>query len=282
MSWNYSYAYGNGSAGLNYYQKSKVDFQSNYYQSLSLLNDQDPDIVLIQEIDFFAKKTHFIDQVKVLATNRYNSAYSLSWFCPYVPFPYFQIEDHFGQTISGGAVLSKYPILSNKTYKFPKKKQKFPLYHYFYPYRYVQIVELLINKKSVKVFNVHLEAYDVLERMEQTKKLIELIEIEKPAFIAGDFNALPIGSHKLKDFPYYPEDNYTNDKTIELLAENKDYYDASLLGEDESFKNTFPSNRPDRKLDYIFASKEYSKTHFEIIQSYISDHFPIKANFDIF
>lgn len=277
LTWNYSYAYGIGSAGLKYYQKSKSHFENTLKNSVKLIKELDPDIVLLQELDFDCKKSHFIDQLKYFADNlSYNCAYSHSWDVPYIPFPYFQFKDHFGKTKAGAGVLSKFKIKNNATYLLPKPDNKPPAVYYFYPYRYIQVVEL---ENGLKFGNVHLEAFHSSTRARQADIVKGVVQGNKLDFFGGDFNSMPNYASQKYNFKDYPTDDYRDDIVHGKILELKDYQELVgqkeyLAKEDKFF--TFPSDHPDRKLDHIFYEKNrFTVESKNIIRSSISDHLPV-------
>lgn len=283
MSWNFSFAYGKGSAGLGYYQKIKYHFQEALDQAVRVIQDNNADVILLQEVDFNCKKSHYIDQLEYLAKKlNFNYAYCTSWKCGYVPFPYFNIEDHFGKTLAGGGVLSRYPITENSITLFPKPRENFRIYNYFYPARYLQTVSIKVGNSNLKFGNIHFEAFNISSRIEQAQ--VAKTEVLKKSldFFGGDFNTIPISATKRNAFKDYPSDHYDGDTTLQCF-EHPDYTQScpeSLYSKKEETYFTFPSNAPDRRLDYIFFKTKYTVHNTKVIKSKISDHFPICGTFE--
>jgi endonuclease/exonuclease/phosphatase family metal-dependent hydrolase len=284
MSWNFSFAYGVGSAGLNYYQKIRFHFIEALDEAVQLIKDHQVDIVLLQEVDFSCKKTHFIDQLEYMAVKlNFNFAYGTSWSSPYVPFPFFAPEDHFGKTNAGGGVLSRFPITSNTVHLLPKPSENFKIYNFFYPSRYFQTVGIKIFDKDYLFGNLHLEAFNIKNRTKQTKIIIKDIVKRDIDFFGGDFNTVPLCASKRSNFKDYESDCYVNDATL------NDFYKLNyneFCPEEEYTKNeekwfTFPSNNPERRLDYLFFKKKFNLESRKVIDSKISDHFPIIAKFKV-
>jgi endonuclease/exonuclease/phosphatase family metal-dependent hydrolase len=284
MTWNFSYAYGVGSAGLNYYQKSKYHFIEALNEAVELIKSHQVDVILLQEVDFFCKKTHFIDQLEYLALKLdYNFAYATTWTSAYVPFPFFSPEDHFGKTNAGGGVLSRFPITSNTVRLLPKPSDNFKIYNLFYPSRYLQTVGINIFGQNYLFGNIHLEAFNIKNRTKQTKLIIKDIVKRDIDFFGGDFNTIPLSATKRSNFKNYEDDNYVNDMAL------TDFYKLNYLefcSEKDYIKSennwfTFPSNEPDRRLDYLFYKNRFLLESREVIKSRVSDHFPLVASFKV-
>jgi endonuclease/exonuclease/phosphatase family metal-dependent hydrolase len=282
MTWNFSYAYGVGSAGLNYYQKTKYHFIEALDNAVKLIKENKVDIVLLQEIDFFCKKTHFIDQLEYMALKLgFNFAYGTSWKSPYVPFPVLSPEDHFGKTFAGSGVLSRFPIESNKIKLLPKPKENFKVYNLFYPYRYIQKTTIKLGESKLTVGNIHLEAFKIKTRKKQTDILVNYIAKNDIDVFGGDLNTVPLSARKRDKFKDYETDTYVGDDTLSRFYQLN--YNE-LCSEDEYQKSesqwfTFPSNHPDRRLDYIFYRGDLRLQKSEILNSKISDHLPVLAKF---
>ena len=49
----------------------------------------------------------------------------------------------------------------------------------------------------------------------------------------------------------------------------------------DNTSNTWPSNNPKRKIDYIFISKDIKKIEEKTVNTIISDHLPIISKIEI-
>jgi len=129
----------------------------------------------------------------------------------------------------GVAILSKRSIISSKNIALP-------FHNGNEPRTVLQIVTTLETGDTVSFICTHLDYKpNSLERIEQVNKINELFASSKyPTILAGDFNDVP------------------NSKTISILEKFwQPTYDKS------NPELTFPSNNPDRKIDYVmFNPKE--------------------------
>jgi endonuclease/exonuclease/phosphatase family metal-dependent hydrolase len=282
ISWNISFAQGEGSGGERYTPRSEIEMKQALDGIASFLKSQDPDIILLQEIDFDSKRSYYTDQLNYLSNAlgyRY-SAKALSWKAGYIPYPYFPIKNQFGKIRSGGAVISKWPINSNSIFLHPKPDTHSWWYNAFYLFRYSQVLSFNVAGKTFSAINNHLEAFAAQNRQLQAQKLIEIIGENhvEVAFIGGDFNTIPRDS-KVKSF--IDGDNYEFDETYCIFESMKDF--REIVPHKEYIKSeksyfTFPAKGPNRRLDYIFVNSKYQ---FENVEFHhpgeMSDHLPISV-----
>lgn len=289
LTWNMAYAYGLGSEGTaDYVPRSRESFEQNLKKIAQSIRDSGADIVLLQEIDFAAARSHGLDQLDLLSTQTGLGfwARAVSWEAQYIPFPFTPVSHQFGRMRSGGAVLSRWPITANRVHLLAKPESRAWWYNLFYLYRYFQEVTVKILDRDLRLVNLHLEAFDQTSRDQQARQLVELATSQKFDFIAGDFNMLPAGAMKRSGFEN-PQDVYETEKTYEILKDlplTEIVAPVAYLQKEESWF-TFPSLRPDRRLDYIYHSEERALISAEVFQTPhadVSDHLPLKATFKLF
>ncbi len=283
LTWNIGYLYGEGSAGDSY-QKRGLEFYQNKLEMIKKdLKSFDADVVFLQEIDFDADRSHRINQAFEMAKSAgYPYFVELtSWKSNYVPFPYWPIENHFGHMNSGGAILSRYPILSASGHLLEKPKNHPWWYNLFYLHRYLQVVEVEVTGKTFRLMNLHLEAFDKSNREDQVKFLIKKIENLKPDFVAGDFNMVPRSA--LKKNKFNDSDDYEGDRSFDLMEKSglSEVIPDEIYALNEKKFFTYPSIKPDRRLDYIYFNSSLKLMKAEILSSQVSDHLPVKAYFQI-
>lgn len=284
ISWNMAYAHGIGSEGVDYQRHSKEKYLENLASMAKYINENKADIVLLQEIDFGSARTYFIDQLEFLSQNtelKYR-AYAPTWDNQYIPFPYWPVSKHFGKMNSGGAILSRYPIVDNQVFLFNKPLNNPFWYNAFYLHRFFQAVKVEINNKQFYVGNLHIEAFDKEARMSEAKKIIELkkeLSSVPWLLIGGDFNSTPSYASKRSSFDGYEDDDYENDRTIDILEEGLEDL-AEVVSREEYLANekdwfTFATNDPNRRLDYFFVNKSLNVLEKKVGDSTVSDHFPL-------
>lgn len=284
MSWNISYAYGPNSDNSKFHPIPVTKMDDNLEHIAAEILKYNPDIVFLQEVDFNASRSHHLNQLARIAqmTGLEYAAPAVIWKANYVPYPYWPPQNQFGEINSGGAVLSRYPIESNKIVRLPKPSSNPFWYNMFYPFRFSQIVKVEIRGSEVTFINNHLEAYDIDNRTQQAYKLKELVtdNAQSPVVVfGGDLNAVPYNAKKKNNFAFDSQDNYNGDTSLNILMSIKGFHEMVPLTDyykDERKYFTFPSQAPDRRLDYLFVNDKYPILDYGIIKAgTASDHLPI-------
>lgn len=286
LSWNIGYGQGLGSEGSKGYKKrTKEEFSKALDEMGMIISSKNPDLVLIQEIDFYSKRSHYQDQFELLK-EKINLPYAakvISWDAKYIPFPYWPISKHFGRVLSGGVVFSRFPISKNEIVLWEKPDSNPWWYNLYYLFRYSQSVQVKINQRYYWAINNHLEAFKKTNREEQGKGLQQLgntlSEQGELLLIGGDLNTVPTVATKKSKFSGYPKDNYEADETLESILKinsMKDSVPPTIYSCNESKYVTFPCDIPDRKLDYLIYNEKHELKEFEVIEAgCLSDHLPI-------
>lgn len=281
---SYNIAYGRGLKGDKGGLKDVKTIKSNLDNISNLLSGKGADIALLQEVDFASKRTHHIDEAKYISERAAFPFYACitMWVKNYVPYPYWPPKNQFGKMKSGICVLSKYPILDNIRIPLPQRSDKPFFYTAFYFDRAIQEVKLDVKGSVVTLFNVHLEPFDFANRAEQAGILANMVkDAVGHVIVGGDFNALPPDATVKKDFSDHPEkpwNDVSGDRTMEFFTSIIPTLTEALSSEaSEKSSYTFPADRPNRKIDYVFYSKEFEGGHGTVIKETLSDHLPIYA-----
>lgn len=282
LTWNLGFLYGKGSEGPGYEFRQKDFYEQKINTLIKEIKNWDPDVILFQEIDLGSQRSHGVNQALYVA-NKVGYpfvAQAASWEANYIPFPYYPFKNHFGQMKSGGAILSKYPIASHKVELLPKPLSQPWWYNLFYLHRYFQKVSIDFGGgKQLSFVNLHLEAFDKVDRAGQIKAL--LAQKDPVDIVAGDFNMIPDSAIKRRKF--FNDDDYENDPSFSLMAKShlSEVIPEEIYSKDESSYFTFPAWKPDRRLDYIFYEKGHKMIKAEVLPSSVSDHLPVRASFQI-
>ncbi len=284
QTWNLGFLYGEGSEGTTYIHRDKKFYEDKLSQLVLEIKASSPDVLCLQEIDFESFRSAKINQAKYLAL-RANYPYvaeAVTWDANYIPFPYWPISRNFGAMKSGGAVLSKYPIILNEVVLLKKPLSNPWWYNLFYLHRYFQKVQIQFGEKKINLVNVHLEAFDKDDRKLQIESLVKIVKDEKLDIVVGDFNMLPTSAIKRSKF-LNSDDNYENDSSYELMMKSNlaEVIPDEIYAKNESMYFTYPSSLPDRRLDYIFYEKSLKMIRAEVLPSALSDHLPLRASFQI-
>ncbi len=133
-----------------------------------------PDLVGLQEVDYFNPRSAFADQTAKLGS-------MLGMYHVYGPNVAWGGVARFGN-----AVLSRYPIISCRNYQLPSQGEQ----------RGLLRVEIKLAGQLVVFLNTHL-GLNHQERLPQVDKIIKIAGgVSGPLLLAGDFNARP-GSEEI-------------------------------------------------------------------------------------
>ncbi|WPU63329.1 endonuclease/exonuclease/phosphatase family protein [Peredibacter starrii] len=283
LTWNIGYLYGQGSEGPGYEHRGKEYYEEKLKEFAQQIKDWNPDVICLQEVDFESSRSGDLNQAQYLAAKAGYPyvAEAVSWDANYIPFPYWPLKNNFGRVKSGGAILSKYPLKNHSVTLLEKPQSQPWWYNLFYLHRYFQTVTIELDEKEYKIVNLHLEAFDKIDRLKQVGQLVDKVKREGIDFVAGDFNMLPASATKRSKF--YNEDDYENDASYEGMQVSKlsEVVPDDIYAKDEKTYFTFPAWAPDRRLDYIFYKPGLKMMRAEVLSSALSDHLPLRATFQI-
>lgn len=253
-----------------------------------VIRREDPDVVLLQEVDRRALRTGFIDEHSQLLKRlpAYESHASCwYWRVPWVPHPRHK---HLGRVNMHLTVLSKFALGRATRTKLPLLKES-RLRRLFNLRRAVLGVDLrCADGECLRLLNTHLSAFSsgdgTLHR--QVDVLLDLLRDSPPRWVlAGDFNALAPGVDATKDMAadeakLYPEtsspvgrlyDASTPVLPVEELAAGGDR--ARVWFTYKPFQNS----DADRAIDHAFVSEALAVCSSRVVQlpTWPSDHLPL-------
>lgn len=301
LSWNVQYM-----AGKNYvffYDKldgsgpderpSSGDIKQTLQEVARVIIEQDPDIVLLQEVDENAKRTDYQDQLEalLLLLPEHYRAHTSAWYWQAAFVPHPRIMGRVGMKLS---VISKYKMRQAWRYQLALIPQNWYMQQ-FNIKRALQEVRFPVRGgQDISIFNTHLSAFsqntNTLERqVEQVYQQLKASENKGRNFIiGGDFNLLPNDAAykrlgKVEQAYYNPE---TELKKL-LRAYPSVPSQATMQSQDYAkhytmFPNGSSGKSPDRTIDYLFYSPRLELGTHEVLQEntlHISDHLPIVAEF---
>jgi endonuclease/exonuclease/phosphatase family metal-dependent hydrolase len=177
-------------------------------------------------------------------------------------------KEYGGFLEQGNEVLSKYPIVAASNEFFHRKYELSIDRTNFYTEdhaRCVEVVEIMVENKKIQILNLHgtwsKDCLDSQRSVRQSRYIIQAAQRKNiPTIITGDFNLLP-DTESIKMF----NKNFVNlikKYKIKTTRPKKDGYDLQVV-------------------DYIFVNDKIKVNSFEVIETDISDHFPLILDFDI-
>ena len=171
---------------------------------------------------------------------------------------------YFGEAIKvkgaspyGNAVVSKFPFKSVETFAIPDPKTK----RGKYSFESRCVIKAVVNFEGKDVcFLICHMGLNLSEQKNAVKTICDLVdEIKTPVILMGDFNTTP-RSRVLKPIR-------------DRLQDTDKMNPVKNCG-------TYPSDKPEKKIDYIFyRGLKCVKT--QTIKEVFSDHLPIIAEFEI-
>lgn len=218
-------------------------------QSL-ILKKYKPDIIFLQEIDMYTKRAYYRNQ--------------LYTFSKYTELDYRAMGTNikYKSGFYGDGILSKFPIEYSANYLSPLTNNS-------HEQRGILCNKISFGNTKINVFSLHMSTFED-ERIltaQELLKIISKINKNEPIIIGGDFNVgiKKIGPHK---YLHDPKDTY---KEYEILK--------SKLNSINNTETTWVSPEGNACIDSFFYSKHLKLIKYEVIDTNISDHYPIYAEF---
>lgn len=297
MTWNVQFMAGN-QYNCFFFEKHCHDpwpsmntYQKILHDVINTIKTEDPDFVLLQEVDVDSKRSHYIDQINALtrALPQYANFVSTHyWYSLFVPHPSI-----WGKQDLRLVILSKYKIAQAIRYQLPLPPDNF-LNDLFNERRAI-LQAILPITGSNRVFNLlttHFNAYAysdaMFKQVQFAKNIIGEASGKGPTLIGGDFNLLPpeakvnfeTSDHSFDFFnrkDYELKMLYTSFQGIPMLKELKTEHEKDWF----TNQSPYPLKRGvmDKTIDYFFVSHD-----IEIDQHYVkkdnnvgmlSDHIPL-------
>lgn len=272
-------------------QMSRTEVESNMGELYAMINELDPDILMLEEIEVNSRRSAYYDMVQgILDNTKLNwGAYFQTWNSRYIA------SEGLGRMDLGNAILSKHKITDAERTRQADRTDQSALTNAFYIRRVIGRAVIDLQGKDVAAVVVHTEAYDVDgTKQKQIKQIHELISAEKlPWVLGGDFNELPPTARKLKGFddereqavcsedfvqpPYTPEvmkpfyDDFNAwvplDQYGKTEAEQARFFTHTVLGPDQKNEHG-KTGFWNRTLDYLFVSKadKWLKDSADVVQ----------------
>jgi endonuclease/exonuclease/phosphatase family metal-dependent hydrolase len=268
------------------------DIAYNLDEVVRVIRDEQPDVVLLQEVNDGAKNTDYDNQLGLLQERVADlypcSSQAFDWKADFVPDRH--ILGSVGMKL---ATLSRYEIEHAERIQLPRPSGTF-VHRQFQPKRALLVSFLpLRDGGQIAVINTHLDAPrandDTLRRQVQaTSKWLDTLESRgTPWLIGGDFNLLPLGQYQR----LAPElrDEYAQDSELHELWDKYPMIpsNAESGGVDRrTWLTHFPNDPrvdgPDRTVDYFFYSPRIKRIEAQVREEdtlLISNHLPVIARF---
>jgi endonuclease/exonuclease/phosphatase family metal-dependent hydrolase len=303
MSWNVQYMAGTGY--VFWYdlpdgdgpddRPTTADITATFDEVVRIIEDAQPDVLLLQEVDDGAARTDGEDQLvrlqELLADPYPCTSSAFYWKAAYAPHP--RILGSVGMKLS---TLSRFQIDEATRYQLPQMPSDL-LTRQFDIRRAILETRLPVTgAEDLVVLNTHLDAFaqgsDTMERQVALAKdlLDDLTAAGEPWLLGGDMNLLPPGPQYDALAPAQ-QAYYAPDTELSVLT---DAY-ASVPSVEESSgpdrtvwfthqPNDPAVDGPDRTIDFLFHAPtltlgEHSVRAADTLE--ISDHLPVVATYTL-
>ena len=253
---------------------SEAETLANMEAIADLLDEQQPDVLLAQEVDRASARSAYVDQAQwLLDETHFNyAAWVPIWEVSYIP------ESGLGAMEMGQLVYSRWPIVSNVRVDLPQSEASSDLVNLFWLRRAIQIVEIDIEGRPLTVLNNHPAAYalDGTKQKHLARIVAESLAVDSDIVVGGDLNVIPPYSKITDDFAdnaasdtrgvsevYYTEEEmaslwplYLNyDPVVDLDAYAEADEDGQALHFTHSITQTVLWTQ---KLDYLFGDETWT------------------------
>jgi endonuclease/exonuclease/phosphatase family metal-dependent hydrolase len=284
---------------------TKVAIRQTLKEVAKVIIEENPDIILLQEVDEGAARTDYQDQLEELLLllpdeyKNYTSAFY--WKSLFVPDP--NVAGSAGMKLS---ILSKYEIKSSTRHSLPLiEYDNLPfnrvVYEWikrqFYIKRAIQEVAFPVEGgEDFIVFNTHFSAFaqgsnTMQKQVAKAKQLLDNAQAKGNYWIfGGDLNLLPPGK-SFEKLSATHQGLYQEKSEIEVLFKDYPVFPSQAQADSSNakmFYTHFPNDprvtTPDRIIDYIFYSPNISPSQAFVKQENtlrISDHLPVVMEFEL-
>ena len=270
------------------------DLAYNLDEVARVIRDEQPDVVLLQEVDDGAKNTDYGNQLALLQA-RVADLYPCSTEAFYWKSDFVPDRHIFGSVGRKLATLSRYQLDSAERLHLPSSSGNF-ISRLFQPQPALLVSYLpLSDGRRLAVTNTHLSGVasggDVQQRQVATvRQLQQSFEQNGTLWITGgDFNLLPLGQYQR--LAVEQRAPYSAVSELQGLWESSPMIPSNddVNGEDRrKWYTRFPNDPrisgPDRTQDFVFYSPELKKIEARVRQAdtlLISDHMPVIARFRV-
>jgi endonuclease/exonuclease/phosphatase family metal-dependent hydrolase len=280
---------------------SEAEILANMAKIAQKIEELQPDIVLLQEVDIQSTRSAYVDQLRWLLENTYfnYAVYGSQWEVAYIP------SDGLGRMNETNAILSRWPLDDAKRIQLALRNDQIAPEQYLYERCCMVEAKVIVpGFQDFYVVNIHASAFaqdDTRKKhLAAFKQELDKIAASERIFVAGgDLNSIPPGSdstdfcikhkcpgeefHQPGKEPYHKEGMYYEPESDGM----RDLYNAYanviplstyLANQPAYFTQTpVPDQFWDRVLDYMFSNGRWvagaGAVHQECLVE--SDHVPV-------
>lgn len=309
MTWNIRFGIGRGpwfgdACGYKVVY-SQTEILTNLAILVNHINQVQPDVLLLQEVDLKSKRSAYVDELRWIMDNTYfnYAAYGSQWKSQFIP------SDGLGRMDEGNVILSRWPISEAQRIQLVQRGDQDALEKYFYERCCIVKARIAIpGFQEFYALNIHASAFATDDSKHQHiiefKNELDKISATGGRFVAGgDLNTLPPGSdstdycmedicpgesfHHATDNPLHKEgSNYTPEAQwmVPLYDDYNCAIPLNVFQADQSSywtHTTRPEHTWDRTIDYLFTNYRWRSGSGMAHQSFMndSDHAAVSGEF---
>lgn len=172
-------------------------------------------------------------------------------------FPYWAFGENYSWGLpfyrmrSGNGILSHFPFASLEVVQLTGSK---PFYNPTNNRRLLK-ADIRIAGQALTIASVHNDSYSAGNNLKQTIEILDIVEGK--AVLAGDFNA------------------DVESPSVQMLQKS-----GRFVANWDS-PPTFPARKPKEAIDFILAPSDWQLISHDVVQSTLSDHFPVVSLFKL-
>ena len=248
---------------FNLYERNNVKSSEN--EIMIFLKEQDVDIICLQEI-FIAGDVAAKERAMRASLGGKYSSYSKT----------IKRRDDIA---SGIMILTKYPVVRRGEIVYPESSSL------------TIFADILIDKDTFRIYNNHLQSFnlgslektlfeEIIRDEEKMNRMKELWVSLKEGFIKRSLQVQTLKEHiNASKYPVIVAGDF-NDTPVSYAYRNiRKGLNDSFVNSGHGAGFTYRGNYPPNRIDYILYDKKITNSHFDIIKTRYSDHYPIMAWF---
>ncbi|GGW31070.1 endonuclease [Arenibacter certesii] len=217
-------------------------------QIVDLVRAKDPDIVCFQEFDYTKKNSAEFDQ-----------------------YDYSFVDFEYGYKKVILAIYSKFPIIGKGSLDFPDSSNN-AIY-----------VDVVINKDTVRLYNMHLESHKVVPTVEEISKepKTRLFKRMSESFAKQQEQVAIFNEHR-NATPYKKIvcGDFNNTQFSNVYHVIKGDMQDTFMEQGVGYGRTFNFKYYPVRIDFILVDKAFQVKAHKNFDVKLSDHFPLMASFD--
>ena len=255
-TYNIAHARGSAAGTSNHNGESAEDRLARAKAIGAALREADLDAVALNEIDFACTWSNGIDMLEVIGAEA-GFAYAVRQRNYDARIPGYRLD-------FGNAILSRHPVENARLIEFAPRQEWMAT---LIGNQDAAYAELSDGSQRFALCAVHLDVDDAAVRARAAEELLALAGAsEVPLFIAGDFNATRQGS------PGYDPPADAPGAIELLLGGDAPKFVSQPTGTATAADFTFPSEGPERTIDWVLAPTGTRIVRKEVVNLPLSDH----------